>query len=171
MRPSLNSMTVSAADHALCYFFFSLRNAFCVANVDGFKRRNMIEMKSRRVKIKPTVTTPARDFILVQPSSYFRSALIGGNIFFFSISRLLKPLLSPRLTLFGTWLFANTETVLTSGRAELCCSLCQKTNSAPSTNIFFWSCGFPRRHMFNNTIDVYLRKHDIFQATYEKVED
>lgn len=133
----------------------------------------MIEVESGGMCIESAIATSSRDLVFVKPAANVGGALVGLSIYSFSIPWLLKPLASPFCTLFRCWLFTNPRAILTCWRAVFCRrAFSLKSLVTDSADSFSWLSVFPGWHIsIIPQMFQYPCKPDIFEATYEPVEE
>ena len=162
-------MAICAPDNALGYFKFSLSNAFCITNIDRLLSINMVEMQGRMMRFISTINTTVFHLIIPKPLADTFSSIIGLLINPFPIPRFRKPILSHFLVFYRVILSVP-------GFAIGCLNFIRIFFTPPfgsfSLSLFLKFCFHDYIIALHNYIvNIYPCKSDIFEATYEKIEE
>ena len=162
-------MTISAPNYAFYYFLFRLFDAFRITNIKFLLASNVVKMQSDMMGIISAIYTAPIQFIVRKPLANLYSSAVGLFIYTLSVARLSQPL-APHVFTFDrvifpvSWLaICNSDFFGVPVSPPLGCF---------SLSLFlkfcFHSCIITG---FNENVNVYPCKPDIFEATYDKVLD
>jgi hypothetical protein len=99
IRPSLNSVTIGAADGTFSYFLLGLAEALRIAYIKALITLNVIEVQRRGMFVEPAIDASCTHFVGIEPSANQRRSFICYGVIPLSIFWVGKALEPPLLHL------------------------------------------------------------------------